>query len=213
MVVCGPTAVQAIMGEDPRNRGLVLADEKDVVLLACVLGGACRQADGTFYRSMFANEIVGQGIIEEGIEIPGLGIGSIMSTEVVPVEDDSFLTDTFCWTGASVRQCLRILDDDGGTSFGGTVIDTYADGGQPDGVETCAGAAALFGQPSGFFDYLVEFDEDLFGDGGAVKVVTCDGVAATSLSNADIAQEGVIVKAHQGLAAYDLKLYGGRYCC
>jgi hypothetical protein len=208
MALGGATTVQAIMGEDAQNRGLVLAESKDdPVLLACVLGGACR-ANDVFYRSFFATQIIRDGIIEPDIEIPGLGFGSIMSTKVLSSSTD---TDTFCWTGAAAgigkRQCVRVQEGSPASSFSGHIISVSSN------PAACAAAEALFGQPAGFFDYVVSIDEELFGQFGAVKVGTCSGVRAVGLGYAKIAQKGVIVRAHVGLAGYDLKLLGGRYCC
>lgn len=217
LILGTPIVAQAVMGEDPANRGLVLAPAKGEVLLACTLGGAC-QTNGQFFRKLAAGQINNGGTIETGITIPatppgtgGIGFGSLLSTEVLQSEGPSLLTDTFCWAGVvspdtEKRECVR-LELGSGDSVG-DIIDA-----NPDSASECNAAAALFGQPNGTFDYLVRFDEDHYGEANAVHVVTCTGVKATALESADIAQTEVNVTANRGMAAYDLKLFGGLYCC
>jgi hypothetical protein len=209
----GGSAAHAVMGESEENRGLVIATNKGEVLLACVLGGACEE-NGEFFRRMAAGQINRGGVIEEGLEeIAGIGFGSLLSTDT-----GSGLTDVFCWTGEvsgeGVKECVSLDAGSGGTD--GAIIDANADGGGE-----CNDAAALFGKPNGTFDYLVVFDEDRYGRTNAVEVVTCAGTGASEFSPGEEnpgsepppLQSEVTVNTFRGMAAYDLKLYGGLYCC
>ena len=202
----GVSGAQAIMGEDPANRGLVI-EERDVkeggeVLLACVLGAACQTEDEFFFRRMAVGQIVEGGTIEEGIGFAGIGFGSLLSSTPGPV-------DILCWTGAGEpeRQCVRIEGSEASNSVTGEVIAASEDSGSE-----CADEAEAFGF-DGEFDYLVKFFEDKFGAAEAVSVVTCDGVNAVDSPPGAPLQAGVSITAQRGMAAYDLRLYGGGYCC
>lgn len=211
LILGAPIVAHAIMGEDAQNLGLVLAPQKGEVLLACAFGGACK-TNGSFFRNLAASQIKSAGTLESGITIPavppgtgGLGFGSLLSTNA-----SSHPTDIFCWTGVSSgvgeRQCIR-LESGSGSAVNGAIVDTSSNNAE------CNSAAAFFGQPPNTFNYLVKFDEDLYGEENAVQVVTCTNVKATALSYANIAQTAVSVSANRGMAAYDLKLFGGLYCC
>jgi hypothetical protein len=197
----GGSVAHAIMGESAENRGLVLADEKIEVLLACVLGTNC-ELDGSFFRNLPANQIFRDAaVIESAITVPGFGFGSLLSTE----DDD----DTLCWTGDDQRECVEIFSDEAAGTVNGDVIDAQADSGSE-----CADAEDLFGQAPGTFDYLVRFDTADFGQADAVVVVTCDGVAAAALAlNGPTIHTDVVVTAHRSMSAYDALRYGGGYCC
>jgi hypothetical protein len=195
------SVAHAIMGESPENRGLVLADEKVEVLLACVLGTNC-ELDDAFYRELPADQIFREAaVIESEITVPGFGFGSLLSTT-----DDE---DTLCWTGDDLRQCVEIFGDEASGEVDGAIIDAQADA-----DSECADAEELFGQDPGTFDYLVRFETARFGLGDAVVVVTCDGVAAAPLAiNGSTIHDDVVVTAHRSMSAYDALRFGGGYCC
>jgi hypothetical protein len=144
----GGSVAHAIMGESGENRGLVIAPQKAEVLLACVLGDRC-ESNGEFFRRMAVGQINRGGTIESGIEFTGIGLGSLTSSEVQPSEGPSYLTDMFCWTGIDKKECLSLFFSSAVTSPHGVVIDASSDNAE------CDGAAAIFGQSIGTFDYLV----------------------------------------------------------
>lgn len=204
----GGSVAHAIMGESAENRGLVIAPQKAEVLLACVLGDRC-ESNGEFFRRMAVGQINRGGTIESGIEFAGIGLGSLTSSEVQPSEGPSYLTDMFCWAGTGKKECLSLFLSNDAASLNGAVIDA-----SPDNASECNGAATTFGQSAGTFDYLIKFDEIRYGNGDAVKVVTCSGVAAEFVGlTTSVLQSEVVVNAHRGMAAYDVKYYGGLYCC
>lgn len=206
----GGSVAHAVMGESAENRGLVLADEKVEVLLACALGAACRSEDNSFFRELPANQIVRDAaVIERGITIPPtdppgtgrIGFGSLLST--------ADAEDTFCWTGLGQRQCVEISEVGTPGSVSGAIIQARIQD-----PSECADAEALFGQPPNTFDYLVRFDTSRFGLGDAVVVVTCADVAAAPLILvAESIHEDVGVMAHRSMSAYDALRFGGGYCC
>lgn len=196
----GGSVAHAVMGESPENRGLVLADEKDEVLLACVLGTRC-EIEGSFFRRLSANQIFRDAaVIEFEITITDFGFGSLLST--------TGPEDTLCWSGGDLRECVEMSVGPPNT-VDGAVIDVAIDA-----TTECAEAEALFGQPEDTFDYLVRFDTARFGLTDAVVVVTCDSVTAGSLDlTGPTIQTGVVITAHRSMSAYDGQRFGGGYCC
>jgi hypothetical protein len=155
--------------------------------------------------------IRGPEVVEPDTTVSGWAFGSIKS-----FQRDSDDVDRFCWagkTGLDGKECFEIFED---TDTGGSCDNIISDGGVD--ADFCADVTGLFlDPPETGFDYVIEFDETLYGqpvtlpsDFPPVRVTACrSAVAAQCVGSPAIS--GVTVNAVRSFDGWDGGSWGGRY--